>query len=92
MTHTEEIQALRTMLQEVRDSQIRLEESIAAMRPHCEKRFGDIETTLYGNGTAGLKSDVTRLKVWASVGIGACGLVGGLAGVLLGVLLERFLG
>jgi len=84
VTQAETLAAMQADIKEIRESQIRHETKV----PQCDKRFTDVEHTLYGNDKPGLKSDMTRLKVWVTVGSGACGL----GGVVLGFLLEKLLG
>jgi len=84
----DEIQALRADIQSIHDGQVRLEATLKAMQPNCLKRFDSLEVTVFGNGSSGLKSDITRLKVWMWMGAGVCGL----AGTVVGFLLEKCFG
>ena len=84
MTQADEIRTIREDIQAIRESQVRLEE----LQPHCNTRFTSLENDMYGNGKAGLKSDVTRLKVWFVLGGGACIAAGGFLGYLLEKLLS----
>jgi len=84
----EEIQAIRKDIQDIHDGQVRVETKLEAMQPVCAKRFDSLEVTIFGNGSNGLKSDMTRLKVWMWMGAGVCGL----AGTVVGFLLEKYFG
>jgi len=88
MALSEELQVLRNDIQVVHEGQVRLEATFKAMQPVCSKRFDSLEVTVYGNGRSGLKGDITRLKVWMWMGAGVCGL----AGTVVGFLLEKYFG
>jgi|GEM_PF-6598315 len=93
MSLSEELEALRSDMQVIHDSQIRLETTLTAMQPVCAKRFSNLEITVFGKDHSnGLKSDMTRLKTWMWLGAGACTLAGTLTGTVIGFLLEKCFG